>query len=237
MSKTRRYILSLVVLIALLAIPTFVVFAKELSLLVISGPGIDDQISLNDPDDMAKLEQSGLFDQVTYVQMPENLGEGYNITAHLNLDGTLVPYVEMIYYPAEEGQRGYIHYIRRLSGETMKEVDRWGQILPKAEVALRDVMISNEIALQSAVPYAAVAPAQPAVVEPVIAAEPAAAEPVEPVIVEPVAEPAVEEPNTVPTVQPGTESPYFVIALVATILMLFGAGFVVRRRSLSHPSA
>ena len=39
MNKTKRHILSLMMLIGLLAIPTLVVFAKELGLLTISGPG------------------------------------------------------------------------------------------------------------------------------------------------------------------------------------------------------
>jgi hypothetical protein len=91
MNRTKRSILFLVLVIALLAITTSVVFAKELGLLMISGPGIKGDITLKDPEAMMNLEKSGFFDQTAFVKPPENLGEGYNITAHLNLDGKMVP--------------------------------------------------------------------------------------------------------------------------------------------------
>jgi len=62
MNKTKRHILFLILVITLLAIPTFVVFAKELGMLTISGPGIKGELTLNDPKAMLKLEQSGFFD-------------------------------------------------------------------------------------------------------------------------------------------------------------------------------
>ena len=89
MNRTKRYTLSLILIIALLAISTSVVFAKELGLLTISGPGIKGELTLKDPNDTMKLEQSGFFDQAVLAKPPKNLDmkAGYNITAQLNLDG------------------------------------------------------------------------------------------------------------------------------------------------------
>jgi len=211
MNKTKRHILSLIMLIALLAIPTLVVFAKELGLLTVSGPGIKGELTLKDPNEMMKLEQSGFFDQTSYMKAPENLGQGYNITAHLNLDGKMVPFVQMVYYPAEEGKPGYVHYTGRLNGESLKTADQWGTLRLEADTAFRSLMTANNITLQSALikAPAEVAPAEPAVVEPVVA----------------------------PAVSPmPAQPPYGILALVTTILLLVGAGLVLRRRTVGHTS-
>lgn len=212
MNKTKRHILPLIMLIVLLTIPTLVVFAKELGLLTISGPGIKGELTLSDPKDMMKLEQSGFFDQAVLAKTPAGLGEGYTITAHLNLDGKVVPFVEMVYYPTNEGQPGYVHYTGRLNGETLQKVDEWNILTRDADTAFRGLMTANNIVLQSALikAPAAVAPVAPAVVEPVVA-------------------PAVSSRP----VQP----PYVIFALVATILVIAGAGLALRRRTVSHPSA
>ena len=212
MNRTKRHILSLIMLIALLAIPTLVVFAKELGLLTISGPGIKGEVTLNDPEEMMKLEQSGFFDQAVLAKAPTGLGEGYAITAHLNLDGKVVPFVEMVYYPTEAGQPGYVHYTGRINGETLQKVDEWNILTRASDTAFRGLMTANNITLQSALikAPAEVAPAEPAVVEPVVA-------------------PAVARMPAQPS--------YVILALVATILVLAGAGLAVRRRTVSHPSA
>ena len=217
----RKRIWFLILMIALFVIPSTVVFAKELGLLTISGPGIKGEVSLNDHEDMMNLEQSGFFDQVKFVKPPENLGQGYNITAHLNLDGRLVPMVEMVYFPAEEGQAGYVHYTGRLTGESLKPVDEWGQMRPQAETALRDLMTANKIAIQPAVIVA------PAVVAPV-AIEPAKSE--EQTAVQPA---SVSSAATTATPQQA----YYLAATLALLLIVVGAGVTLRRRNTSQQSA
>ena len=215
MNKVNKYILFLFLILALLAISTSVVFAKELGLLTISGPGIKGEVSLNDHDAMMNLEQSGFFDQAFLSKPPKDLGEGYNITAHLNLDGKLVPYIQMVYYPTSEDQSGYIHYTARLEGETLQAIDEWHLLNSKADGALRDVMTANNITVQSALVQA-----------------PAAVEPAK----ESVAAPAVES-VAAPAASPApTQMPYLIPALVVTILALMGAALAVRRRTVSHPT-
>jgi hypothetical protein len=210
MNKTSRRILSLILVIGLLAIPTLTVFAKELGLLTISGPGIKGEVTLKDPDQMMKLEQSGFFDQVSYTKAPEKLGQGYTITAHLNLDGKIVPFVEMVYYPMEEGKPGLVHYTGRLNGESLQKVDQWGTLRLEADTAFRNLMTANKITLQPAV---AAAPAE------VAPAAPAA------------------ESVTAPTVSPvPVQAPYILPALAAILLVLVGAGLVLRRRAVRHSS-
>ena len=221
MNRTQRRIWFLILMIALLVIPSTVVFAKELGLLTITGPGIKGEITLNDPNDMMKLEQSGFFDQASYVKPPENLGQGYNITAHLNLDGKMVPMVQMVYYPAEEGQPGYVHYTGRLNGESLQTVDQWGQMASPAETALRNLMTANKIALQPAV-VAAPAVVAPAAIEPAKSEEQTAVQP-------------ASAPSVASTAIP--QQAYYVGAiLAASILILLGAGMLLRRRTTSQRS-
>jgi hypothetical protein len=215
MNRTKRSILSLILVVALLAITTSAAFAKELGLLTISGPGIKGDVTLKDPEAMMNLEKSGFFDQTAFVKPPENLGEGYNITAQLNLDGKMVPFVEMVYYPTSESEAGYVHYTGRLNGEKLQTVDQWNKLSVLADKAFRSLMTANNIALQSALIKA-----------------PEVAEPAAPVVAE-AKEPAVAAPAVSPGPTPA-ETSYLVPAVIAAILLFVGAGLVLRRRTVSH---
>lgn len=211
--KVHKHILLVFLIIALLAISTTVVFAKELGLLTISGPGIKGEVSLNDHNAMMNLEQSGFFDQAVLSKPPDGLGEGYNLTAHLNLDGKLVPYIQMVYYPTNEGQSAYIRYTARLEGETLQAIDEWHLLNRKADGALRDMLTANKITVQSALVEApeVVAPVQESVAELAVAAAPASS------------------PASV-------QMPYLIPALVVSILALMGLGLALKRRTVSHPT-
>jgi len=209
MSKTKRRFLFLVLVIVLLAIPTLVVFAKELGSLTIAGPGIKGDLTLNDPKSMMNLEQSGFFDQTAFIKPPDNLNMdgGYSITSHLNLDGKVVPFVQMVYYPISEDKPGYVHYTGRLNGETLEPVDEWNILSLSADKSFRALMTANNVALQSALVVAAVKAQEP---------------------VAPAAKSA-----TAPAPTPAIPTSYFVLA-VAAILLLAGTGLVIRRRTISH---
>jgi hypothetical protein len=216
MNRINRSVLFLFLVIALLAFSTSVVFAKELGLLTISGPGIKGEVSLNDHEAMMSLEKTGFFDQASLTKPPQNLGEGYNITAHLNLDGKLVPFVQMVYYPTKEGEPAYVHYTARLEGEALQPVDEWYTMSRATDSALRQVMAANNITVQSTL--VAVPPA----VEP--AKEPVAA--------------SVEEPVAAPVSSPTpTPNAYLIPALGVSILALLGLALALRRRTVSHPAA
>ena len=214
MKKVNRQFLLLLLVIALLAISTSVVFAKELGLLTISGPGIDGEITLKDPEAMMDLERSGFFDQAFLSNAPKDLGEGYNLTAQLNLDGDMVPFIQMVYYPTNEGQSAYIHYTARLEGEALQPVDEWHLLNLRADGALRELLTANNITVQSALTTA------PAAVAPAI---------------EPVSESAAE-PVSAPS--PAPIQPNALIAgLVVGLVALLGLAVAVRRRTPSSPPA
>jgi hypothetical protein len=166
---------------------------------------------------MMNLEQSGFFNTSALAKAPEGLGEGYKITAHLNLDGDLVPFIQMVYYPTAEGEASYVHYTGRLDGQTLRTVDEWHTLNRNADGVLRDLMAANNIVIQSALIQKAPEKA-PEVVAPAQ---------------EPVSAPAAE-PVTVPVTSPESPQPYLLPILVVGFLALTGLALVLRRRTVSH---
>ena len=212
MNRTTRHIMVVAILLALLAIPTFVVFAKELGALTISGPGIKGETSIKDPGGMMKLEQSGFFDQLSTVKPPDKLGAGYKLTAFLNLDGKTVPLVEMVSYATDNGQPGYVHYTARLNGESMRKVDEWGKLSKDANAAFLGLMAENHITLQ-----------------PAIVSAPAVANSASNAAVQP-EKTSKQQPDSTPRVSP-IPSAYVLSAVLAMILLLAGVGLTLRRRA------
>lgn len=215
MNKMKRRLLPALI-IALLALPTLLVFAKELGSLTVSGPGIKGEMTINDP--KFTLEQSGFFDQSAFAKAPTNLNldAGYSITAHLNMDGKIVPFAQMMYYPTEEGQSSYIHYTARLQGEALQPADDWYALSQSADTALRALMTANNVTLQSALVAASVK------------SESAAAE-------APAASAA--QPAVVPvTSSASDQSTYVILALAVTTVLLIGAGLTLRRRNVRAAS-
>src|SRR5262245_702853 len=204
--KIKRHFLSVLLALALLVIPT-AVFAKELGLLSITGPGIKGDLTISEESVLRKLESSGFFDQSNQMkQAPDNLGEGYTITSNLNLDGTMTPFIKMVYYPVADGQPGYIHMIGRLDGETLRPVDEWSQISPEADKFFRIVMAANDVTLQSAIVAA------PVIVE-------AAAPQTQPEVL----------PASATTTAAATPNPALYVALIGTLIAIMGAAFLFRR--------
>ena len=213
MNKNKRYILALILALSLLLLPS-TVFAKELGLLTITGPGIKGELTVDDASVLSKLESSGFFGQSNMLKgAPENLGEGYTITSQLNLDGKMVPFVEMVYYPIEEGQAGYIHVTGRLDGTTLRKVDEWSKLPAEADKFFRIVMAAKDVTLQSAI----------------IAAPAAAAVPQTNPEVEPVSAPV--------TTPAPVQVPYATLVLTAIVLAAFGAALMLRRRAVDQRSA
>ena len=230
MNRTKHHLWVLVLVLILLAIPTAAVFAKELDSLTITGPGIDGEMTLDHQGGMMKLEQSGFFDQTASIKPPENLGDGYNITASLNLDGKIVPFVQMVYYATDGSQPGYVHYTARLTGDSLQPVDQWRQLNKDADAAFRGLMDEYKITLQPAVAAAAAPAVKPA------------SEAVAPAAQEPVSEPAAGKPVTGVAQAPAKTSDVsatpnqLILALAASLLVLLGAGLMIRRRAASQRS-
>lgn len=213
MKRTLRLpVLALMLL--LLAIPTMAVLAKEISSLIVTGPGIKGEITLDGKDDMLGLMDAGLIDNTGAMTAPkQTLGTPYTITINLDLGDKILPFIRMDYYPMQAGQAGYVHTTGRLDGEALGEADEWSVMPLKADDLLRRLLRAKGVELQSAVQ----APAAEKVTAPEVAA-PAAAAPAA----------APQASHSPLTIQPV----YF--ALLAVLIVLVGAGLLLRRRVLSR---
>jgi len=210
MKKTRLLISTLA--IALLAMPTLVVFAKELSSLRITGPGIKGELNLSDPKDMDKFMNSNFFDTNALGKKPSvELGTPYTISSYLNMDGKIVPFVQMDYYPAEPGTAGYVHYTGRGEANGLRKVDEWGIFPLEGDEAFREVLAAHGVTVQAAIAAAAAVevPAEPAVVQPA---------PVAPVTSRAPAEPSLQ----------------WLLIAIAAVIVLAAAGLALRRRVVAH---
>lgn len=223
MNRMKRHLLVVAILITLLAIPTLVVFAKELGSLGISGPGINGTMSINHPGGMMKLEQSGFFDQASSVKPPDNLGVGYELTAYLDLDGKSVPFVQMVYYATDNGEPGYVHYTARLNGETLRKVDEWSKLSKDANAAFLGLMAEYNVKLQPAVISA------PATAKEVASAG-AQAEQAQAKNAE---QASSQQPAPAPSVS-FLPTSYIIAGVIAALILLAGAGLMLRRRAMTH---
>jgi hypothetical protein len=207
--KNRFFrITCLVLLLILVGLPTGMAAAKSINAIAISGPGIDGQITLNDPGDMLELMQAGFIDQAGMMVKPSReLGTPYTITVMLDLDGKSVPFLRMDYYPLSEGEAGYLHYTGRLDGSSLRTVDEWGLMPLQADGLFRRLMADEGIALQSAVAVAPEAAANPA-----------------PVVADPAAGVLIPDGNNM------FNWPVLVAAIA--LVLLAAAGLLLRRRSV-----
>lgn len=197
MNRTNRLIVFFLLTVMILSMST-IAFAKELSLLTIAGPGIKSELGLRDQKLMTTLEASGFFDQTELVLPPPNLDKqaGYTVTAYLNLDGQVLPYVQMSYYAADQGQPGYVHFTGRLAGEALQPVDEWRKLTRNADNTFRGLMSAHNVVLQSA-----------------LTTIPAAAPASQPVAV----------------AAPPVGASHIVVATLAAMLLLAGAGMSLKR--------
>jgi hypothetical protein len=199
--KSRFRLLLFSLLIVLLAIPTFIVLAKEISSVAVSGPGIQGVITLDAHDEVYELMDAGLIDTNGFMAAPdEKLGTPYTLTVSLDLDGKILPFIQMDYYPKQAGQAGYLHYTGRMDGESLHPADDWGMMPLKADGVFRRLMSARGIELESAFS----APA---------AAAPAAAAP---------------RPFSMPI------QPLYLALAAVVVILLAGAGVLLRRRALSR---
>ncbi len=156
MKRIPRLTLASILAVAVLVVPSMLAAAKELASLTVSGPGINGVLALNNSQGLLQLEQYGFFgtttDTSTLANVPQNLGQGYQVVGYLNLDGKSVPFVQGIYYPGISGAQGYIHFTGALDTATMKptKADRWAVVNSQAAASFSRMVAAQGVILQAA---------------------------------------------------------------------------------------
>lgn len=145
----------MIILLIMMCCGTLLIQAKGgFSTLKITDMATDEsiQIDLNEAD--SNLSQFFLFDRCAPQDSEDmNLGDGYEIQRGMTLLGEFEPFDMLIYYPAEHGKRGVIHYIGLVNAngtpDGSSEYDnRWYLTNPLAEPYLREFFL-DEPAVQS----------------------------------------------------------------------------------------
>lgn len=150
--KRKLRLQALLLTLVLVAIPTLVALAKQIGSLSITGPGIEGEITFDSHADVNRLMDAGLIDTTNFMQAPaQELGTPYTLTVTLNMDGRVLPFMRMDYYPMQAGQAGYVHITGRLDGESLREADDWMVMPLKADSVLRDLLGARGVELQAAV--------------------------------------------------------------------------------------
>jgi hypothetical protein len=160
MNGKSKLAVGLVFVLALLLASASLVWAKELGLLMISGPGIKGQVQIKDQQALLKFEQSGFFDASKIVKAPEDPGEGYQITQYLNMEAGPVEWQKMVYYPAAEGEDSYIYWVGPLNPDAPQIAERWTLVQPAADQAFRSLLESQGVQIAAAPPEPAAAAEQ-----------------------------------------------------------------------------
>jgi hypothetical protein len=218
MRRNKRVLWVVLCSLVLAAIPLTSVFAKVGGVLVVSGPGIDDQLTIVDFEGIAKIEQAGFFEVSRSVDIPSGLGEGFQLAFYVDpqdMENSLA--FEMVYHPMPDGQTGYVQMVTNLRDNMVPE-GRWFQFPPTADKALRDLMTSNGVDLNAALASAA--------------AEAEAAAPV----VEAVQEPAPLPVTSAPAASLPVRDLGFALAALAVFIALSLAAVISVRRAQARRS-
>jgi hypothetical protein len=227
----KHKLIAIIVVSGLLLITAGAAFAKGPITVTISGPGLKGAVVVSDPDVKGWLLTFQLEDlgaQVSESQVPQNLGEGYEITrTYLDENGAAVAVDRSMYYADPEGGRGYLFYKGMDAPGESSEANKWFRATDGGDMTVREVLGHNGVILGAAAP-ADVVKAQPAPVQ----AAPISAPQVEPAA-----------PQAVPAAVTGTADPAnamptsgLMILMSAVILfaLIGGAALVARQRSTAR---
>jgi hypothetical protein len=223
MKRTRR-ILWITLILAAMLIPTAIAFAKEITAIDVTGPGISGTLTLDNMEDLLDLQEGGFFDSTSFTNTPseivlESLGEGYHMNIFMDV-GQAEPALvqEMIYYPDPAGEAGFVHWLPRGDAEIqLVESDRWTRVRSGEDIFQGLMLAAGVDVVAAAVPA------------PVIVEEPAKAEPV---VQQPAAANPAAQPEAAPTPAPAAIPWGWLSGSVALIALVVGA-LLLRQRSAS----
>ncbi len=147
--KTLRFVLYITVsltTIGLAVLPR--AYAKgPADKITITGPGLDGMIEITDPDTAEALSMTMLEDFRVFIDVPERLGPGYELTRYYRLEsGSYRPFDQVAYYPDLYGGRGYVNYIGIVNGSS--EYDgKWFRAQDEADQVIRQVLFEHDVLL------------------------------------------------------------------------------------------
>lgn len=153
--RKRFFWLAVLAAFGLLVIPTALVFAKATTHITISGPGIDDELRIDDPAEIQKILESG-FPLGSMLERAPDVSSmtGYQITIFMDIGEGPEEYMRVQYYPLADGKNDIFHQ-ERLFGTVNSsdpEVNRdlnaeWLTALPSTQITFREILASFDVTL------------------------------------------------------------------------------------------
>lgn len=153
--KKRLYWLAVLAALFLLVIPTGLVFAKGITHIIIRGPGIDDELRIDDLSANLALMEIG-FPRGSMLETPPDVSNmtGYQITIFMDIGEGPEEYMRVQYYPQTDGENDIFHQ-ERVFGTVFSpdpEINReinaeWLTAHPSTAAAFREILASFDVTL------------------------------------------------------------------------------------------
>lgn len=154
--RTRIGLVLMFSLLLVLALPGFASAKGPASRITIVGPGLNGELVLEgDATVLTPISFAMLEDFMQPVDPPARPARGFELTRFFETNsGEFVPFDQVAYHPAPDGEPGVVHYLGIVNGSS--EYDgRWFRTSSKGEAALREVLASHGANLDAvAVPVA-----------------------------------------------------------------------------------
>jgi len=148
--KTLRFVLCIAIVTAAgLAVLPHASAKGPADKITITGPGLDEEIEITDPDVAEALSMAIIEDFRYTIDMPDRLGPGYELTRYFRLEnGSYQPFDQIAYYPDLYGGSGYVHYLGMANG--WSEYDgKWFRAQKSADEVMRQVLFEHGVLLQA----------------------------------------------------------------------------------------
>lgn len=173
MVPTRyRWLLCLILALLVLSVPV-TAMAKEIGKLVVSGPGISGELTLEDGEALGELlYQYGFLQPGQFADRPAEKGEGFTLVQWTGHDDEMVETQRAIYYPDPNGGRGLIYRIDPGQGNSTEPTGRWYLAFPPAEALFKEMLAGQGVTLPLPVTPAEVQPASEAAIPTVDVTQP-----------------------------------------------------------------
>lgn len=142
--RTRIGLTLLLAALLALALPGFASAKGPASRITIVGPGLDGALEIvDDAVLLGALSMAALEDFMRPAEPPAYPTLGFELTRFFETNtGEYVPFDQVVYHPAPDGEPGLVHYLGIVNGSS--EYDgRWFHIQPRGERMLREVLSAH----------------------------------------------------------------------------------------------
>jgi len=141
--RTRIGLALMLAALVALALPGLAAAKGPASRVIIVGPGLDGALEIvDDAVLLGALSMGMLEDFMRPAEPPAYPAPGFELTRYLETNTGQMPFDQVVYHPAPDGEPGLVHYLGIVNGSS--EYDgRWFHTQPRGERMLREVLSAH----------------------------------------------------------------------------------------------